>query len=93
MQRAFVQAKQGTANSLFLTTLALPRLQKYQQRAWSNNFPLDFFLQDLQLSLSSIYVLGINRQLQNPIPHPRKERGWFILTSENQMLIHLWNYF
>lgn len=83
MQRAFVQARQGTANSLFWTMLALPRLQQHQQRAWSNNFPLDFFLEALQHSLSSIYVLGINRQVQNPIPHPRKERGWFILTSEN----------
>lgn len=61
MQRTFVQAKRGTANSLFLTMLALPRLQQHQQRAWSNNFPLDFFLEDLQHSLSSIYVLGINR--------------------------------
>lgn len=52
-------------------------------KSLSNNLPFDFFLQDLQHSLSSIYVLGINRQVQNPIPHPRKERGWFILTSEN----------
>lgn len=77
------EAKQGTTNSLFLTMLALPRLQKHQQRAWSNNFPSDFYSQDLQHSLSNIYVLGINRQVQNPIPHPRKERGWFILTAEN----------